>query len=173
MTKVLATYYLTIQEIPDTEFKVEILEDGPIKKVTVNDTLYDVNYNVGGDTIYSIIMNNRSYGVQISNKGDTYDIMHKGDSFKVQVIDELKKMRLARTKSSISGRQVLTAQMPGAIQKVYVGPGDMVKAGTPLCILTAMKMENEICSPIDGTVKEVFVSENDKIAVGDKMMIVE
>ena len=173
MSKVLATYYLTVQEIPEKEFKVEILEDGPIKKISVNGKLYDANYNVGGDTIHSIIMNNRSYGVQISNNGDKYDIMYKGDSYNVHIIDELKKMRLARTKTSISGRQVITAQMPGVIQKVHVKPGDTVKAGTPLCILVAMKMENEISSPIDGEVKEIYINDNDKIAVGDKMMIVE
>ena len=33
MSKALATYFATVNDIPDTEFKVEILEDGPIKKV--------------------------------------------------------------------------------------------------------------------------------------------
>lgn len=57
MSKALATYFATVNDIPDTEFKVEILEDGPIKKVSVNGTVYDVDYNLGGDTIHSIIMN--------------------------------------------------------------------------------------------------------------------
>jgi biotin carboxyl carrier protein len=63
--------------------------------------------------------------------------------------------------------------MPGVILKVYVKPGDAVKSGDPLCVLVAMKMENEIKSPIDGEVKEIFISENDKVAVGDKMIVVE
>jgi biotin carboxyl carrier protein len=82
-------------------------------------------------------------------------------------------MRMLRTKSSVIGRQVLTAQMPGVILKVYVEPGEEVKAGAPLCVLVAMKMENEIRSPIDGTVKEVYVKINDKMSVGDKMLVVE
>ena len=41
MSKALATYFATVNDIPDTEFKVEILEDGPIKKVSVNGTVYD------------------------------------------------------------------------------------------------------------------------------------
>ena len=60
MSKALATYFATVNDIPDTEFKVEILEDGPIKKVSVNGTVYDVDYNLGGDTIHSIIMNHKS-----------------------------------------------------------------------------------------------------------------
>jgi len=39
--------------------------------------------------------------------------------------------------------------------------------------LVAMKMENEIRSPIDGTVKEIYIKDGDKMAVGDKMLVVE
>ena len=172
--KPLATYYATINDLTDTEFTVEILEDGPIKKVSVNGTIYEVDYNVGGDTIHSIIMNNDSHGVQINSLGNSnYEVRNKGDYFLVNVIDGLKKMRIARTKSKVVGRQVITAQMPGVILKVYVKQGDTVNVGDPLCVLVAMKMENEIRSPIDGTVKEVYINENDKMTVGDKMLIVE
>ena len=149
MSKALATYFATVNDIPDTELKVEILEDGPIKKVSVNGTVYDVDYNLGGDTIHSIIMNHKSHGVQISSVGDsTYEVKNKGDYF-------------------------IQAQMPGVIQKVYVKVGDEVKAGAPLCVLVAMKMENEIRTPIDGVVKEVYINETDKVSVGDKMLVVE
>jgi len=172
--KALATYYATINDLPDTEFKVEILEDGPIKKLSVNGIIYDVDYNLGGDTIHSIIMNNKSHGVQITALGNSnYEVKNKGDYFMVNVVDELKKMRMARSKSSVIGRQVITAQMPGVILRVYVKPGEEVKAGAPLCVLVAMKMENEIRSPIDGIVKEVYIKDNDKMAVGDKMLVVE
>ena len=172
--KALATYYATLSDLPGTEFKVEILEDGPIKKVSVNGNTYEVDYNVGGDSIHSIIMNNKSHGVQITSLGHSdYEVRNKGDYFLVNVVDELKKMRMARSKSAIIGRQVITAQMPGVILKVYVKPGEDVKAGAPLCILVAMKMENEIRSPIDGTVKEVYIRDNDKMSVGDKMLVVE
>ena len=170
----LATYYATINDLTDAEFKVEILEDGPIKKVAVNGAIYEVDYNVGGDTIYSIIMNNKSHGVQINPLSNSnYEVKNKGDYFLVNVIDELKKMRIVRSKSSVAGRQVITAQMPGVILKVYVKEGDTVNAGDPLCVLVAMKMENEIRSPIDGIVKEVYINENDKMTVGDKMLVVE
>ena len=172
--KALATYYATINDLTDTEFKVEILEDGPVKKVSVNGTVYEVDYNVGGDTIHSIIMNNRSHGVHITPLGSSnYEVRNKGDYFQVNVIDELKKMRMARSKPMEGGRQVITAQMPGVILKVYIKQGDEVKTGDPLCVLVAMKMENEIRSPIDGTVKEVYINENDKMTVGDKMLVVE
>ena len=170
----LATYYAKLLDMPDSEYKVEILEDGPIKKVSVNGTVYDVDYNLGGDTIHSIIMNHKSHGVQISSVGDsTYEVKNKGDYFQVQVIDELKKLRLSRTSSKTVGRQVIQAQMPGVIQKVYVKVGDEVKAGDPLCVLVAMKMENEIRSVTDGVVKEVFVEDGMKVGLNDRIMVIE
>ena len=158
----------------DSVFKVEILEDGPIKKVSVNGTVYDVDYNLGGDTIHSIIMNHKSHGVQISSVGDsTYEVKNKGDYFQVQVIDELKKLRLSRTSSKTVGRQVIQAQMPGVIQKVYVKVGDEVKAGDPLCVLVAMKMENEIMCPRDGVVASVHTSKGSAVESGALLCVLQ
>ncbi len=52
----LATYYARLLDMPDNEYKVEILEDGPIKKIAVNGKIYEVDYNMGGDSIHSIII---------------------------------------------------------------------------------------------------------------------
>ena len=54
MGTTLATYYAKLQDMPDSEYKVEILEDGPIKKIAVNGKIYEVDYNMGGDSIPSI-----------------------------------------------------------------------------------------------------------------------
>ena len=51
MGTTLATYYAKLLDMPDTEYKVEILEDGPIKKIAVNGKVYEVDYNVGGDSM--------------------------------------------------------------------------------------------------------------------------
>ena len=51
--------------------------------------------------------------------------------------------------------------------------GDEVKKGDPLCVLVAMKMENEIRSVADGVVKEIFVEENTKVGLNDRIMVVE
>ena len=48
MGTTLTTYYAKLQDMPDSEYKVEILEDGPIKKIAVNGKVYEVDYNMGG-----------------------------------------------------------------------------------------------------------------------------
>ena len=174
MTTILATYYAKIQDVPDSEYKVEILEDGPVKKVAVNGKVYDVDYNVGGDSIYSIISNHHSHGVQISpTSHSSYTIMNKGELYQIELKGELEKIHNARSGADAVGRQVVVAPMPGVILKTYVRKGDEVKKGDPLCVLVAMKMENEIRSVADGVVKEIFVEENTKVGLNERIMVVE
>lgn len=56
--------------------------------------------------------------------------------------------------------------MPGNVLEVRVAPGQAVKAGEVLLILEAMKMENEIVAPCDGTVASVEVAKGDTVDVG-------
>ena len=60
--------------------------------------------------------------------------------------------------------------MPGNILDVKVSNGASVKAGDVLCILEAMKMENEIVAPQDGTVASVNCSKGDVVNVGDVLV---
>ena len=49
--------------------------------------------------------------------------------------------------------------MPGTILKINVAVGDTVKKGDIICVLEAMKMENEIFAPVDGTVAAISVAK--------------
>ncbi len=60
----------------------------------------------------------------------------------------------------------VTCPMPGTIIRILCQAGDCVHKGQSLAILEAMKMENEIISPRDGTVKECFVSEGSTVLGG-------
>lgn len=61
----------------------------------------------------------------------------------------------------------ITAFIPGTITKVYVKRNKKVKMGDKLVVLEAMKMRNDIISPIDGTIKEVNVKEGMKVTKKD------
>ena len=66
----------------------------------------------------------------------------------------------------------VTAPMPGTILKVNVTQGQAVKAGTVLCILEAMKMENEIMTSKDGTVTQVLVSKGSAVDTGAPLVVI-
>jgi biotin carboxyl carrier protein len=60
--------------------------------------------------------------------------------------------------------------MAGTIVRVNVKPGDAVKKGDVLAVLEAMKMENDICSPADGTVATVAVSQGASVATDEVLV---
>ena len=68
--------------------------------------------------------------------------------------------------------EAVNAPMPGTILKVNVKVGDAVTAGTVLCVLEAMKMENEILAPKDGTVTQVVVSKGSSVDTGAPLVVI-
>jgi acetyl-CoA/propionyl-CoA carboxylase biotin carboxyl carrier protein len=63
--------------------------------------------------------------------------------------------------------------MQGTIVKVHVKAGQPVKAGEPICVLEAMKMENEVKSPNAGEVVDLRVEPGDTVAAGQVLAIVK
>ena len=86
-----------------------------------------------------------------------YTLWLDGYRYEVEALDE--RTRAIRDLSAASnvaaGPAPLLAPMPGLVVRVNVEPGAEVRAGQPLVVMEAMKMENELRSPADGTVKSV------------------
>ena len=70
-----------------------------------------------------------------------------------------------------AGAETVKCPMPGKILSVAVTAGQAVKKGDLLCILEAMKMQNEIYAPHDATVAEVRVAANQTVATGDALVV--
>jgi acetyl-CoA/propionyl-CoA carboxylase biotin carboxyl carrier protein len=67
----------------------------------------------------------------------------------------------------------ISVPMQGTIIKVLVAVGDAVEAGQAVCVLEAMKMENNIAAGKAGTVKEVRVKPGDTVGSGDIVVVIE
>ena len=63
-----------------------------------------------------------------------------------------------------AGSVAIKAPMPGTILKMNVKVGDSVKSGDVVCVLEAMKMENDICAPQDGVVSSIEVAQGASVA---------
>lgn len=69
-----------------------------------------------------------------------------------------------------TGSVVVKAPMPGNIMKINFKVGDSVKRGDVLVVLEAMKMENDICAPEDGTVSSVNVAQGATVSTDEVLV---
>lgn len=79
----------------------------------------------------------------------------------------------APTSSAPSGGEKINAPMPGTILSINVKVGDKVSNGQIIAILEAMKMENEILSPVDGVVTFVGVNQGATVESGTPICVIE
>lgn len=84
------------------------------------------------------------------------------------------------TKSSPSPKPVVTgpattvkSPLPGTIMSISVKVGDIVKSGDTVCVLEAMKMENDIKTTSGGKIQKILVNVGDAILEGTDIMIIE
>ena len=68
------------------------------------------------------------------------------------------------------GAGVVVAPLPGAVFQLKVREGETVQAGQTVLVMEAMKMENPVPAPYNGTVKKVFVAEGDNVGEGDALV---
>lgn len=68
---------------------------------------------------------------------------------------------------------VIIAPMQGTIVKVHKSAGDHVKEDEPLCVLEAMKMENEIKSTKDGEIVDLRIQSGDTVTSGTVLMVIK
>lgn len=71
-----------------------------------------------------------------------------------------------------AGDTPLTAPMPGKVSKIVAKAGDAVKKGDVVLMLEAMKMQNEMAAPVDGTVKSINVDVNENVKPGQIMAVI-
>jgi pyruvate carboxylase subunit B len=113
-----------------------------------------------------------NYQYTITVGGEPHTYFFKSDTpettqFPIRIIEDLSSTTLNENEAEIS------APMPASICKILVEVGDKVKAGDPVLMLEAMKMESEIFTEDDGTIIRIAVEKGQTVAHGDVLMIIE
>jgi len=169
-------------------FQVELTECpvGSPFTVKINNKTHEVTLEHEPDTAKSFLIKigKKSYKIELQ----TFD---KDSSFPVKVnnIPFKAEFKTAAPKIVVTAPSPLSFQvqkptttltegavvapMAGKIVSIKVKKGDTVKMGTVLCVLEAMKMENEITAPKSGVVAEILAQEGKAVNDGDTLVILK
>ncbi|HUK40931.1 MAG TPA: biotin/lipoyl-containing protein [Candidatus Acidoferrales bacterium] len=164
-----------IAKLGDQKYTIDIEEIGKsVYRVAVDGNEFLVDGKKTGRTNYSLIVDNRSFEIEVDHAEDEYRVLVDGRNYHIHLVDE-RRMLVGGGQSGVElqGRQKVSVPMPGKVIAVLVSEGDKVEAGQGLVIVEAMKMENEVHSPIAGEVKEIKVKPGDTVEGGAVLIIVE
>lgn len=100
-------------------------------------------------------------------KGDTTYVSYKGRSYKIE--------KVSRSRHIVGGESngECRAPMPGQIVEITANVGDALKDGDRVLILEAMKMQQSITAPHDGTLQSVGVAVGDQVDEGQLLAVVQ
>jgi biotin carboxyl carrier protein len=123
--------------------------------------------------LYSLLIEGVSYVADVTSREGAWVVDLKGDSYTVQVEERTRHVLRARSGGAGSAAgQTVVAPLPGRIAHVSVRAGDPVEPGTPLLVIEAMKMENEMRARVKGTVTEVRVEVGQTVNGGDPLVVI-
>ena len=138
-----------------------------IYEITLDGRTVHVDAVRSGPTVYSVIEDGRQFEAMVDEKGaHGFDVLVAGRIFHLESLDERTKLLAQSATPVLTGPQAIAAEMPGKVVKIAAPAGESVREGQGVVILEAMKMENEIPSPIAGVVSEIAVSEGQTVEAG-------
>jgi pyruvate carboxylase subunit B len=171
--------------------KIELTKKGE-NSFTVKIDDKSLNVELPADKVnlekgFSVKIDGKTYQIELPkiDLEKLFSVKVEETTFKAEVKTPTKKQTLATfepipltpTRKTMATKQVvegtITAPMTGKILSIKVKKGDQVEVDQVVCILEAMKMENEITAPKAGIVREVYVSEGSSVSEGEPLLIVD
>lgn len=131
-----------------------------------------------GNSQYHLLRDHKSYSIEVletdfPNKKITVSV--NGNTYSVIIADEFDRIVDKMGMRDARSHQIneVRAPMPGLILDVLVTTGQEIDKGTPLIVLSAMKMENIITSPGTGSIKRIMVETNKAVEKGELIIEME
>jgi len=158
-------------------WQVEIAGEAPRYTLAIDGRPFEVDaMRLGDDSLLTLLLDHESVLAHTrlaDPKKGLVDVAIAGKYRRLEVLDELTLASRTAAAAETTGRIVLEAPMPGLVVNVQVKPGDKVVAGTPLVVMEAMKMQNELVAEAPGIVREVRAIVGQAVESGAELVVLE
>ena len=157
-------------------FYLDLRVNGEKVFAKVDDREYELQASEVEPGVYLLKNDGRIYEVNVATlaaSDETAVVVVRDQRYEVSIADP-KRLRGSRSDHGHAGghAEIKTA-MPGKVVRIIAEVGDEIRKGSNVIVVEAMKMQNEMKSPIDGVVKEIRVKEGSTVNAGEVLVIIE
>jgi biotin carboxyl carrier protein len=141
-----------------------VFDDKNMQSGSINNELFTLDNSKLSATTWHILKDGKSYNVEIlkvDKIAKLVDLKINGKRSTVKLSDQFDSLLKSLGMDNLAAKKVLElkAPMPGLVLSIPVNEGDIISKGDALVVLEAMKMENIIKSPTDGTIKKIHATK--------------
>ncbi|MCW5948775.1 MAG: biotin/lipoyl-binding protein [Pyrinomonadaceae bacterium] len=160
-----------IAKINGKELSVEIKIDGSSVRAEIDQNTIEAEFSRPEPGLVKFMIGNRVVEAFVAPDGRAVTI--GGKTFDVELIDPRRLRAAGSGQQTADGTAEIKTAMPGKVVRVIAEAGSEVAAGDGVIVVEAMKMQNELKSPKDGTVREIRFNEGDNVATGDVLAVID
>lgn len=161
-------------ELRGKKYKVDVTEGRRNWKVSLQQENQEwIHYDISksdfrtAEGYISFLFEGKSYLVDVLGQDTEYTVFTRNSFRTIKIFnDEMLLHESLKKGGGLGEAAEIKSGMPGKIIEIFVKVGDEVKAGKPLLIMEAMKMENEMRAAQDVKIKEVCVKQGDSVESG-------
>ncbi|HVF46348.1 MAG TPA: biotin/lipoyl-containing protein [Pyrinomonadaceae bacterium] len=162
-------------EIEGTRHKVEIIRDGDHVTAEIDGRRYEVEASEPEPNVFLIKHEGKIREVFVSHPESSGPavVTIRGHQVQVALIDPKRLRASTSAAEHFAGAAEIKTSMPGKVVRILVAEGDQVAKGDGIIVIEAMKMQNELKAPKDGTVKEIRFEAGQTVAAGAILATIE
>ncbi len=168
-------------ELREKNYHVDVTETQLSWKIAIQEkdkdwTYYEIlkkDYKPS-ESYYSLLFQGASYLIDVIGKDTEYTVFTRNSFRKVTIFNDEMLLHESLKRDGHMGKQKdLRAGMPGKVIQIFVKPGDIVKPNSPLLIMEAMKMENEMRCQSEVKIKQILVNQGAPVETGQVLILFE
>jgi biotin carboxyl carrier protein len=156
-------------DLNNESHNIDVRRAGARLLASVDAREYEVDVSQPEPGVYLIKHGGRVYEIYVSNN----HVNVGRHSWEINIVDPKRLRGSALGAAHDAGHAEIRTAMPGKVVRILKAAGDTATKGEGVIVVEAMKMQNEMKSPRDGTIGEIRVAEGDTVSAGDVLVVID
>ena len=156
--------------------EIEVTRDGDRLFARVDDRNYELEASEPEPNVFLLKHEGKIFEVFVSprkNVSAPFAARIGTAEMEVTITDPKQLRGTSTADDDATGKVEIKTAMPGKVVRILKAAGDAVEKGDGVIVVEAMKMQNEMKSPKDGTIEAIRVNEGDNVGAGDVLVVIE